>query len=146
MHTQQQKAVLNVANKPMWAFIIPFSVLILDQIAKFLANKNLLPRVGDFFETISCNSGIAFSIQLPQIAFVSLWILSIVVIIYLLKQEKNNPALLFVLGGAISNIVDRIFMGCVVDYISFLGIPTFNIADMAISLGVTWFVFKSLSK
>lgn len=122
---------------------IPFSIIVIDQLAKFLANKNLLPQVGDFFETISCNPGIAFGIKLPQFAFILLWILSIAVIIYLLKQEKKNPALLFVLGGAISNIIDRIFHECVIDYISFLNIPTFNLADIAICLGIGWFVVDS---
>ncbi len=127
----------------MWAFIIPSVIIALDQILKFLANKNLLPTVGDFFETISCNTGIAFGVQLPSFVFILLWIFSIGIILYLLRLEKNNLALAVVLGGAISNIIDRIFHGCVVDYISFLNIPTFNLADTAICLGIGWFVFNS---
>ncbi|MBT3355927.1 signal peptidase II [bacterium] len=131
-------------NKLLRAFLVPISILVFDQIFKFLATKNLLPQVGSFFETISCNSGIAFSIQLPTSAFIVLWLLSIAVIVYLLKLEKNNLALLFILGGAISNIIDRIFDGCVTDYITLLNIPTFNFADVAITLGASWFVIRVL--
>jgi lipoprotein signal peptidase len=124
----------------MRVFTIPLTIVVFDQFFKFLANKNLLPWVGDFFETISCNTGIAFGIQLPSFVFVLLWIFSIGIILYLLKLEKNNLALTFVLGGATSNIIDRFLHGCVIDYLSFLNIPTFNFADMAICLGVICFV------
>lgn len=130
----------------MRAFIIATTVIALDQFFKFLANKNLLPWVGDFFETISCNTGIAFGIQLPSFVFILLWIFSIGIILYLLRLEKNNFALAFVLGGATSNIIDRFLHGCVVDYLSFLNIPTFNFADVAICLGIGLFVFSSFFK
>lgn len=127
----------------MRAFIIPIAVIILDQIAKFLANKNLLPSIGGFFETISCNKGIAFGTEIPLFAFVLLWILSMIILVRLIRTEKENLPLFFVLGGAISNLIDRIFFGCVTDYISFMNIPTFNIADIAITLGVMLFIIKT---
>ncbi len=126
----------------MRIFTIPFSIIIIDQFAKFLANKNLLPQTGRFFETISCNKGIAFGIEIPTFIFILLWLASITIIFWLIQNEKQNVPLLFVLGGAISNIIDRVLTACVTDYITFMGIPTFNIADTAICLGITFFVIK----
>lgn len=130
----------------MRILLFPLSIIVFDQTLKFLAQKNLLPPLGDFFATISCNSGIAFGIALPRLAFILLWSLSIVAILYLLRLEKKNLPLLLILGGALSNILDRIFQGCVIDYISFLNIPTFNLADTAICLGITWFTIATLFK
>jgi signal peptidase II len=42
-----------------------------------------------------------------------------------------------ILGGAVGNIVDRIRLGSVVDFISVGWWPVFNLADSAISVGVT---------
>ncbi len=41
-----------------------------------------------------------------------------------------------ILGGGISNFIDRVAKGCVRDFISVFGFPTFNLADALISLGV----------
>lgn len=130
----------------MRALLIPTAVIAFDQFFKFLATKNLLPWVGDFFKTISCNEGIAFGIELPSLIFAFFWVVSILCVLYLIILEKNTASLLLVVGGAFSNVLDRFLHGCVIDYLSFLNIPTFNFADVAICLGVGWFVFNSFFK
>ena len=49
------------------------------------------------------------------------------------------------LGGAFSNIIDRVFIGCVLDYIPIFKeiFPVFNIADIGISLGA-FFIFSEI--
>ena len=110
------------------------TVLIIDQLFKYK-----IRLYGGFY---TCNSGIAFNIKLP---FLFYWLLFgiaslIIILIYSTTLNKVSKLLLIglflVLGGALSNIVDRYFFGCVIDYISLVNIlPTFNIADIAIFLG-----------
>jgi signal peptidase II len=55
-----------------------------------------------------------------------------------------------ILGGAIGNLIDRIRFGKVVDFLDFyigdLHWPAFNVADSAISIGITIFIFHLLFK
>lgn len=69
---------------------------------------------------------------------ISAWIL---VMLKRHARERLLPlALALVLGGALGNVIDRLFYGAVVDFLSFhLGShywPAFNVADSAISVGV----------
>jgi signal peptidase II len=50
-------------------------------------------------------------------------------------DTKTLVAISLVLGGGISNIIDRIFRGGVLDFIKILFIPNFNIADVCICTG-----------
>lgn len=88
------------------------------------------------------NSGVAFSIGIPYLLqlllFPILLIFGLYVVIKHLKFE-----LLFVqivagciAGGALSNFIDRILFHHVVDYISIGFYPVFNIADIAITVGI----------
>jgi len=85
------------------------------------------------------------------IFLVGLFLLSMV--FYLFVQSKLNRnqiiSLSFVAGGGIGNLIDRIFnQGRVVDFLN-LGVGhlrtgIFNIADVAITLGIIWYFFVSL--
>ncbi|CFJ41070.1 signal peptidase II [Mycobacterium tuberculosis] len=54
------------------------------------------------------------------------------------KQPRVSLALSMVLGGAIGNFIDRVMTGQVVDFLDFtlINFPIFNVADMAITIGV----------
>ncbi|MDP5070522.1 MAG: signal peptidase II, partial [Congregibacter sp.] len=64
------------------------------------------------------------------------------------RQWPLSLALALVLGGALGNLVDRILLGYVVDFISVhyqdWYFPTFNVADSAISVGAALIVVDSL--
>ncbi len=76
------------------------------------------------------------------------------ILVYLIKSKKinkpNTIALSLILGGGFGNLVDRIFNeGCVIDFLN-LGIGSirtgiFNVADIAITVGVIWLALLSLS-
>ena len=76
--------------------------------------------------------------------FVVISLIAVGVVLYLFHQAKGQRilgwALPFILGGAIGNLIDRVRLGYVVDFIDwFYGDyhwPTFNVADAAICLGV----------
>jgi len=81
-------------------------------------------------------------------------LVSIVLPFYIKKNQHDiflAMGLTLVLGGAIGNLVDRLFLGYVVDFVS-LHIddvfywPAFNVADSAISLGVILLIYDALKK
>lgn len=99
------------------------------------------------------NKGAAWSLfsNYPELLF---WVRSVLVlflsgyILYLWKEGRSYGGLLFVLWGAIGNILDLFLYGKVVDmfYIAW-GVyvfPVFNIADIMITIGVVWFFLESI--
>lgn len=96
------------------------------------------------------NTGIAFGI-LPG-SNVSLGILGVVVagtIIWLRKSFSARAeiyAAALILGGTLGNLIDRAFRGAVVDYISFRGFPSFNIADAALTVGAALIIASYISE
>lgn len=87
-----------------------------------------------------CNYGVAFGLVLPQYVFLILWSLIMVFVFYFWFTKRKAMFLTqlpFILVGAggISNMIDRIYYGCVVDYVPFLTISSFNFADVLISFG-----------
>lgn len=121
--------------------LLPYSVsllflILLDQLSKYLIRQE-----GGFY---LCNSGIAWGIKLPSFFFWIFWTIIISFVLYLIYQEglkKNIPcnlfmiALVLVLSGAIGNLIDRIFFGCIIDFINLKIWPVFNLADTFITLG-----------
>jgi signal peptidase II len=96
------------------------------------------------------NTGIAFS-QLTGFGVV-VGFLAIIVAIGLLVWSTRQPssfvrlAIGLIVGGAVGNVIDRVFRGdgwmrgAVVDFIDFQWFPTFNVADMGVSVGATLLV------
>ena len=69
--------------------------------------------------------------------------------LYLTKKTKSfilEFSLGLILGGAISNLIDRLRFGCVIDFIDFRIWPVFNFADSAITIGVALILFKLFMK
>lgn len=138
--------------KWLWLSVI---VVVLDQITKVLVIQNF-----QFQESIAVlplfnltnvhNYGAAFSF-LSDAGGWQRWLLSglaavvsLVIIFWVRKLNSGEKftalGLTLVLGGAIGNLVDRIYHGYVIDFLDFyIGHkhwPAFNVADIAISIGV----------
>lgn len=129
----------------IWRYFVLLLVIILsDQITKsLLSYKNTFTRL---------NLGISFGLFPKEMAFflsLSACILLGFIIIFMARKNLigyKRLALILLLSGGISNVVDRFrFEGAVVDWISFLQIFTFNIADAAIFLGVILLFYDILS-
>jgi len=119
-----------MSKKYLQGTILFISLILIDQISKYL--------VRHFDGFYICNSGISFRINLPEFLFWILWLLIITFLCYLIFKNKVFViyCLLFVvLAGAISNIIDRFYFGCVIDFIDLKIWPVFNLADAFISLG-----------
>lgn len=124
--------------------IIP-TVIVLDQITKALFVL-IAPTI--------CNSGVAFGLLGGgfKIETFSIGIILIIGWIFLkglLFSKSTSASLLgmaLILGGGMSNFLDRLTRGCVVDFIDFKIWPSFNLADTSISLGVFILIYVSFKK
>ena len=123
------------------SFLILF-LISLDQIIKFLITDRIIIIFKFPFINYSENYGAAFSLFENERIF--LIIASLVVIgfvIYYFKYKNLQLGLSLVLAGAISNLIDRIFRGYIVDFIN-VGIwPVFNLADVYNFIGVLMIIF-----
>ncbi|MBU1247719.1 MAG: signal peptidase II [Proteobacteria bacterium] len=136
----------------LWALLI----LVPDLITKLLVQSNLElwsvhPIIPGFFNlTHVRNKGAAFGFlnttgidwQVPL--FICINVLAIGFILYLLKSSERATLYLkcglgLILGGAVGNLIDRVWLGFVVDFLDFhlagYHWPSFNVADIGISVG-----------
>ncbi len=120
-----------------------------DQIAKYFATIKLLgrgtveviPGIIDFYYTT--NTGAAFSSFSGQRLFLIIApILMIGVLLFFFARTKKkgfmlNLSVLLIVSGGIGNLIDRIFLGYVIDFINFAFItfPVFNLADIFVTCG-----------
>lgn len=139
-------------------YIIIFVVFLLigfDQLTKYLVIENIgfnnSKVIFDNFFSLICikNIGAAFGIMSGNIFILIL--ITVFLIYYIIheikKNYKNNINLLsltLILGGACGNLIDRVFRGYVVDFLSFklfgYEMAIFNVADMFITFGVVLMV------
>ena len=131
-------------------YYIPFLIFIffmIDQFTKEVVLRNLkvgysIPETGFFRFTHVRNFGSAFSIINDANLFLMIvGIFAIIFISYFLifyTKESNllQIAISLQLSGAFGNIVDRIRLGSVTDFIDVGPWPVFNIADSCISVGM----------
>lgn len=139
------------AKRKFYAYLCSFIVIVADQITKMFARMNLeihrpVEIIGNFLRfTFAWNEGAAFSLSWggPLVLGIFTGIAVIVLSIYIWRCSDCNRmisiALGAILGGAIGNLIDRCIYGKVVDFID-IGVPgrrwpTFNVADIAISVG-----------
>lgn len=124
---------------------LSLDVAIIDQAAKWLAATNLLTpwSITPWFSLeYAENTGIAFSFPVPYIVLIPVSIIMIAGILAYGVRSFNisNPLTIailgFITGGAIGNIIDRIFRGFVIDFIKVGPWPTFNLADAFLCIGI----------
>lgn len=127
----------------VFGIFIILILIIIDQVIKQTIVNH------DIFYT--CNYGIAFGIRLPIYLLTIFWIGIMAYIFYLWWQKRKENILqqlpfLLIIAGGLSNIIDRILYGCIVDYIPFLNISVFNFADVLITSGVVLIIFNQSVK
>lgn len=131
-------------NKIVKIIVIIVTIIIfIDQTSKILVSNLLSETIGnDFFKLeIVRNTGMAFGFNDGNIKniFISIFVLAIVISFVKNQLEridkKTGIAIAMAIGGAISNLIDRIFRGGVLDFIKIYKIPNFNLADFFIVVG-----------
>ena len=130
------------------SFLTISFVLVTDQATKWLVQQHMtegmsIPILLDIFHlTYILNPGAAFGLFAHQ-----QWLLILVAVLLiasvgvLFRQIQEQPATLrfgaaLLVGGAVGNLIDRIRFGKVVDFFDFRIWPIFNVADIAICVGV----------
>ena len=144
--------------------LLSFVVVMADQVTKTYISRHFLEfefiRILPVLD-ITCmhNVGAAFSF----LASASGWqrwvfiglavVVSIGIIVWLLRLPRSATPLLaaglaLVLGGAVGNVIDRIRLGYVIDFIHFhwdrAYFPAFNIADSAITVGAAFLILDAM--
>ena len=141
------------ARRPLWAAFAGLAgvVVVADQLTKawlvsFLGPGQSTPLVGDLVRLVySRNSGGLFGLlpgQATPFAIVSLIVMGLIVAYH--ARAGRSPYLTLtlglLLGGAIGNLIDRVRLGYVLDFVD-AGIGTlrwytFNVADAGVSLAI----------
>lgn len=135
-------------------------VITLDQLTKLWVVRalgpetmtNFVPIVGDSVRiAYSHNTGVAFSMFQGHPELLTLTALLIVAgAVYFYSTQLPNRSTLvqvtmgLIMGGAFGNLIDRVRLGYVVDFIQVGWFPIFNIADSAISVGAALLMLQFL--
>ncbi len=131
------------------------AVVLIDQLSKWWAVTTIplhrsIPVIQGFFDLVNIrNRGAAFGflnrsdIEWQFWLFLVATLIAVLSIFFLVRNSKHDvllfSALGLILGGAIGNLIDRIRMRAVIDFLDFyIGSwhwPAFNVADIAICIG-----------
>ena len=160
---QTEQLANNKATAPLGRWLLLAAALIvLDQISKwyfelnfqFAERLNILP----FFDFILVyNTGAAFSFLADHGGwqrwfFVVFSIIASIVIVVLLRRNSKKTlfclSLSLILAGAIGNLIDRLLLGHVIDFLLFYWgdnyFPAFNLADCCITVGATLLILDEI--
>lgn len=147
---------------PRWAPVVGVLVLV-DQLSKLAAVRGLEfqqphPVVPGFNLTLMHNPGAAFSFLADaggwqRWFFVALATGVSVLLVMMIRQTERSArlhraGLVLVLGGAIGNLIDRLRLGYVIDFVELYyrhwSWPAFNVADSAITVGAGFLLWSAL--
>jgi len=154
-----------VAGKPNYLILLVSTtiILIIDQLSKVFIDRAMdlhqsIPVIPNFFSiTYIRNKGAAFgflantSYRLPFFIFISIVAVIVILVAYSKLRKDQKLAMLslsMILAGAVGNLIDRIRLGEVIDFLDvYWGNyhwPAFNIADSAICVGVFFLALDML--
>jgi signal peptidase II len=157
-HNHSRPLVRSRSGRPLLATSIVLGVVLLDQLTKWWAVRDLpgdpVHLFGDVGFVVVRNTGSAFSLFQAFTPFLA--VVAIVVAVVLLRTVRKTRdtlmvvGLSLVLGGALGNLIDRLFRapgfleGAVVDFVHVGRFPTFNVADSAITIGAVLIVLWAI--
>ncbi|MBL8013284.1 MAG: signal peptidase II [Candidatus Omnitrophica bacterium] len=134
-------------------------VVIIDRVTKsffssVLSEGETIPVIKNIFHfTLVHNTGMAFGLFRDHgFVFIVVPIIAIALLVYNIYYYRKNEhlshsyivAFSLILGGAIGNLIDRIHIGHVIDFLDFRVFPVFNIADSAITIGACIILIKCI--
>jgi len=143
------------------SILVACAVIISDQLSKYAVVAGLpqgtrIDVLGDVLRLSHIrNSGAIFGVMRGSggyFTYFSLFAAIVLVVVLLLSRKACGLVKIglgLVLGGAIGNLIDRLRLGAVVDFIDIgagdaVRWPSFNVADLAITVGVVFIVICSL--
>lgn len=142
---------------PFIALAIGIVIAIIDQIIKYFVSVNLqnigkINVIDNIFKlTYIENRGVAFGMFSDmRWIFVALTSVMLIAIIFIMFKKRPNGKLFYIsagliIGGGIGNLIDRIFFGYVIDYLSLSFFsPVCNFADYCITAGTVLLIIYVL--
>jgi signal peptidase II len=136
-------------NKKIFILIISIlPIVLVDQLTKYIARTKLASKSIDLINNILSlvlvkNSGAAWgsfsSYTVVLIAVTIILILALICLYFKLPDDKHfnymRISILFIIGGALGNLIDRITFRYVTDFIYFkiINFPVFNVADIFVT-------------
>lgn len=146
---------------PRWALLAIGVLIVIDQAVKqvmltLVFNPPRMLEVTGFFNLVPVwNTGVSFG--LFGDTGTSRWILVavalvivVILLVWLARAESGivSIALVLVIGGALGNVLDRVFYGAVIDFFDIHAFgfhwPAFNIADATIVIGTALLLYDGL--
>lgn len=123
--------------------IVSIIIILVDQISKIIVLNFLSNSIGNEYFGLELvrNTGMAFGFNSGNTRNVFLTVFVLFIIFNFIKNQieridiKTSVALALAIGGGISNLIDRFIRGGVIDFIRFIKIPNFNIADICVVIG-----------
>lgn len=135
-------------------------IIVADQVSKLWVVQqlgpttmtNFIPLIGDTVRiAYSHNTGVAFSMFQghPEILTISALLIISGAIYFYARHLPNERRLMqatmgLILGGAFGNLIDRVRLGYVVDFMQIGWFPIFNVADSAITVGAALLMLQFL--
>ncbi len=142
----------NLIRDYAYLFLIAGLIVLVDQITKSYVRANFTPYVEmwapwdwllPYARIVHVhNTGVAFGmLQGMNTVFAILAVIVSIAIVYYFRQVPAADwtlrlAMAMQLGGAVGNLIDRLTVGHVTDFVSVGDFPVFNVADSSISVGV----------
>lgn len=145
----------------LWWFALALLAVALDQLSKYAVRQAFVVgesmSITPFFDLVLVfNPGAAFSFLSDAAGwqrgfFVTVALAASAFVSFLIVKHRDKPlfcfALALILGGAVGNLIDRIMLGAVVDFLDFhvadYHWPAFNLADSSIFCGAAVLVWES---
>lgn len=138
------------AGSAQWLalLVVACAVIVADQVTKQVVGRTLtlghsVDIVGPFSIHHVQNSGIAFGLFASRtVAVIAVTAIAVGLMLWFFARSgKRHPvlpvALGLVVGGSIANLIDRVRLGHVTDFLDLVAWPAFNLADTFIVVGVT---------
>lgn len=146
---------------PRWAILAIGALIVVDQIVKhwmlaLVFDPPRILQITGFFNLVPVwNTGVSFGLlgdsSTSRWILVALALVIVVVLLVWLMRAGTGIvvfALVLVVGGALSNVIDRVLYGAVIDFVDIHAFgfhwPAFNIADMSIVIGTALLLYDGL--
>ena len=159
LHTTDSSSRMSLFRAARMSLLVAVVIIVLDQLSKAwalrdLADGRIIHVIWTLQFNLTYNRGMAFSRGTGVGPIIGVMALVVVVMLLLSLRRADNSltrlATGLIIGGAIGNILDRLFRGsgwmrgAVIDFIDFQWWPVFNIADMAIMIGAATMIVAML--
>ena len=135
--------------------LVALFIVIADQLTKLwmvslLFPHKVIPVLGSLRLALVYNKGVAFGLFADQ-TYISVAVFLALVLIFVFYRSRlfyglwGHLAFGLILGGAVGNLIDRLRFGYVTDFVDLGFWPVFNLADSAVTVGVSLLAYSMYS-